>query len=253
MIGLGIVDYLNLGRTPHYVSGARMVVSGRISLPQGEVYNEVLELQNFYGTQVALMKSPQMLQQAIDRVTTIHPEIPIDKDAEVDAGVEIRTSIFELKVTSNNADYSKVLLDTLMDTYLSSKREWKNQTTDEAVSAITEAGNLHTLDGEIRADDQQLLDFQKSNNVVFIEEQSSAAASYLVRLNSDLADLTKEHDLLSLESNDPITSADEGAGLSVTGNIITDTDPSRRRRPCPAIMSAKAGTSCWPSRTASRS
>ena len=223
MIGLGIVDYLCLHGKPEYVSGSRMMVNGRISLPQGEVYNEVLEQQNFYGTQVALMKSPQMLAQAIDRVSTLHPEIAIDKDAEVDAGVELRTSIFDLKVTSSNADYAKVLLDALMDTYLASKREWKDQTTDEAVSAITE--EISHLDGEIRADEQQLLDFQANNNVVFIEEQSSSAASYLVSLNSELARLTKEHDLLSLESQDPITSADNGAGLSVTGNI-TDTDPA---------------------------
>jgi succinoglycan biosynthesis transport protein ExoP len=195
MIGLGIVDLLCLRGTPEYVSSARMMVSGRISLPQGELYNEALELQNFYGTQVALMKSPQMLNQAIDRVTTLHPDVAVDKDAEVDAGVELRTSIFDLKVTSANADYAKVLLDSVMDTYLSNKREWKNQTTDEAVSAITE--EISHLDAEIRTDEQQLLDFQKTNNVVFIEEQSSSAATYLVNLNDDLARLTKQRDLLT--------------------------------------------------------
>jgi succinoglycan biosynthesis transport protein ExoP len=207
MIGLGIVDLLCLRGTPEYVSSARMMVSGRISLPQGELYNEALELQNFYGTQVALMKSPQMLNQAIDRVTTLHPDVAVDKDAEVDAGVELRTSIFDLKVTSANADYAKVLLDSVMDTYLSNKREWKNQTTDEAVSAITE--EISHLDAEIRTDEQQLLDFQKTNNVVFIEEQSSSAATYLVNLNDDLARLTKQRDLLTLESKDPITSGAE--------------------------------------------
>jgi succinoglycan biosynthesis transport protein ExoP len=223
MIGLGVADYLCLRGTPDYVSNSRMMVSGRISLPQGEVYNEVLELQNFYGTQVALMKSPQTLDQAIDRVTTMHPEIAVDKDAEVDAGVELRTSIFDLKVTSTNADYAKVLLDAVMDTYLASKREWKNQTSDEAVSAITE--EISHLDGEIRSDEQQLLDFEKNNNVVFIEEQSSSAATYLVGLNSDLARLTKQHDLLSLESQDPITNSDETSVINSSGNSI-DTDPA---------------------------
>jgi len=223
MIGLGIVDYLCLFRAPDYVSSARMMVSGRISLPQGEVYNEVLELQNFYGTQVALMKSAQTLNQATDRVSTVHPEIAVDKEAEVDAAVELRTSIFDLKVTSTNPDYAKVLLDAVMDTYLDSKREWKNQTADEAVSAITE--EISHLDGEIRADEQQLLDFQKTNNVVFIEAQSNSAATYLVSLNSDLARLTKEHDLLVLESNDPITSADTGAGVSASANVV-ETDPA---------------------------
>jgi len=215
ILGLAIEDYLCFYSVPDYVSHSRMMVSGRVLLPQGELYNESLELVNFYGTQVALMKSPQTLNQAVDRVTTLHPEISVDKDAEVDAGLELRTSIFDLKATSTNPDYAKVLLDAIMDTFLSSKREWKNQTTDEAVSAITE--EISHLDAEIRNDEQQLLDFQKTNNVVFIEEQSSSAANYLVGLNSELARLTKEHDLLALESKDPITNAGYTHDLSIGG------------------------------------
>jgi len=223
MMGLAVMDYLCLYGTPEYVSNSRMMVSGRISLPQGEVYNGGIELANFYGTQVALMKSPQTVNQAVDRVTTMHPEVAVDADAEVDAGLELRTSIFDLKVTSTNPDYAKVLLDSIMDTYLSSKREWKNQTTDEAVSAITE--EIAHLDAEIRNDEQQLLDFQKNNNVVFIEEQSSSAATYLVGLNNELARLTKQHDLLSLESKDPLATPSETETVMVTGKI-GDTDPA---------------------------
>ena len=206
MIGLGIADYFCLRSVPHYISGARMMVSGRVNLPQGELYSESVELANFYGTQVALMRSPQIINQAIDRVTSLHPEIPVDPEAEVDAFLELRTSIFDLKVTSTNPDYAKVLLDAIMDSYLASKREWKAQTTDEAVSAITE--EISRLDAEIRSDEQDLLQFQSSNNVVFIEEQSSSAAAYLVSLNSDLARLTKERDLLSMEAKDPLISGD---------------------------------------------
>ena len=224
MIGLIIADIFCWYSTTSYVSNARMMVSGRIALPQGELYNDAIQLQNFFGTQVALMKSPQILNQAVDRISTLHPDITIDKDAEVDAGVELRTSIFDLKVTSTNADYAKVLLDSVMDTYLASKREWKNQTTDEAVSAITE--EISHLDAEIRTDEQQLLDFQKTNNVVFIEEQSSSAANYLVGLNSDLARLTKEHDLLELESKDPITSAAERNQIVTAGQSNASADPA---------------------------
>jgi succinoglycan biosynthesis transport protein ExoP len=202
MLGMGIADFLILRDTPEYVSYSKMMVSGRVALPQGQLYDQGLELANFYGTQVALMKSPQIVDQAIDRVATLHPEVTPDKDAEVDATLELRTSIFDLKATSNDPDYAKLLLDSVMDTYLSSKREWKNQTTDEAVSAITE--EISHLDTEINKDQQDLLDFQKTNNVVFIEEQSGNAANYLVSLNDELARMTKEHDLLALVDKDPL-------------------------------------------------
>jgi capsular exopolysaccharide synthesis family protein len=198
-IGLGIQAYRCFTAPPRYISAARMMQSGHLSLPQGAVYSE--ELDNFYGTQVALMKSRDTVNQAVTRVGTIHPEITVDPNATVDAQLQPRTSIFDLSVASSNREYAKVLLDAVMDTYLASKRGRMNQTADDAVSAITE--EVSNLDTEIRNDEQQLLDFQKENDVVFIEEQSSSAASYLVSLNNEMARLTKEHDLLALEKDLP--------------------------------------------------
>jgi capsular exopolysaccharide synthesis family protein len=196
VVGLGIQAQRTMNMPVQYVSNSRMMVSGHLSLPQGEVYSD--ELSSFYGTQVALMKSRQTVIQAMDRVRAIHPEVPVDENADTDAALELRTSIFDLRVTASNPDYAKLLLDAVMDTYLSSKRGRKNQTTDQAVSAITE--EISYLDSEIRNDEQQLLDFQKENNVVFIEEQSNNSATYLVGLNNDLARLTRERDLLAMES-----------------------------------------------------
>ena len=206
MIGLGIQDYRCLIEPTRYVSSSKMMVTGHLSLPQGQVYSE--DYLNFYGTQVALMQSRETLAQAVDRVSTIYPDVAVD-NTEIDAGIEPRTTIFDLKVTSTNPDYAKLLLDAVMDTYLESKRGRKNQTTDEAVSAITE--EISRLDAEIRNDEQELLDFQKQNNVVFIEEQSKSTATYLVDLNNQLAELIKEHGLLALEIKDPLINPEDYA------------------------------------------
>jgi capsular exopolysaccharide synthesis family protein len=245
MIGLGIVDVMIWYSKPEYMSRARMTVSGRVSLPQGELYNDNLGLSTFYGTEVALMKSPQIIKQAMDRVSTLHPEITIDPDAQVDALVELRTSLFDLQVTSTNPDYAKVLLDELMDTYLESKRERKIQATNEAVFAITE--KISQLDTKIRDDEQKLLDFEKTKDVVFIEAQSNSAANYLVGLNADLERLTTEHDLLDLESKDPITSAGNANGLT-TGQDATKVSPAEDKLPddkldlsSPGAVAAGAG------------
>ena len=218
-IGLGIQTYRCVTAPPRFVSSARMMQSGHMTIPQGAVYSE--ELDNFYGTQVALMKSRETVSQAVTRVSTIHPEIQVDPSATIDAQLQPRTSIFDLSVQSTNREYAKVLLDAIMDTYLASKRGRMNQSADDAVSAITE--EVSNLDTEIRNDEQQLLDFQKENDVVFIEEQSSSAASYLVGLNSEMARLTKEHDLLALEKNlpPPSTGGDNGPSGGETANSAT--------------------------------
>src|SRR6202012_1964993 len=77
-IGLAIQGYRSPVAPPRYLSTARMMQSGHLSLPQGDVYRDDEELENFYGTQVALMKSRETVNQAVTRVDTIHPEIPID-------------------------------------------------------------------------------------------------------------------------------------------------------------------------------
>jgi capsular exopolysaccharide synthesis family protein len=196
VIGMAIQAYRYANVPVRYISTARMMVSGRLTIPQGEMYSE--EAVNFYGTQTVMMKSSDTLAQAVARVRAVHPEIPVDDEATVDAFQEARTDIFNLSVISKNPEYAPVLLDAVMDTYLSLKRGRKAETTDQAVSAITQ--EIGQLDAEIRADEQQLLDFQKQNNVVFIEEQSSSAGSYLVGLNNEVARLKKEHDLLTLEN-----------------------------------------------------
>ena len=217
MIGLGIEDYRNHYQVPRYFSTARMIMNGRLSLPEGNVYSEGDELANFFGTQVALMQSPSTYSQATDRVTAIHPEVTADDSAIVEASVEPRTSIFDLKVTSNNADYAKLLLDAVMDTYLDGKRGRKNQTTDEAVSAITD--EISRLEADIQKDESDLLDFQKKNNVVFIEQQSSSSAAYLVGLNNELAKLIKQRDLLLLENKDPLLGANYNQNTAGTMTV----------------------------------
>jgi len=227
VIGAAIQGYRASQIKPEYASSSRMMVSGQINLSQNSVYSE--DVMNFFGTQLALMKSPDTVKEAMARVGAIHPEVALDPDAKVDASQEPKTSIFDLHVTSGNPEFAPLLLQAVMDTYLASKRGRKEQTTNGAVLAIT--SEIGHLDSEIRSDEQELLDFQKENNVVFIEEQSNSAAAYLVGLNNELARLTKEHDLLSLErserpaangsfnSSDATTSADPGSNNSSPASV----------------------------------
>ncbi len=138
MIGLGAVDALILVATPKYTSYARMMGNGRINVPAGELYDGGLQLANFYPTQVELMHSPSTVNQAMDRVATLHPEVTPDPDAYVDANLGLRAAIFELKVTSADPDYAKLLLDAVMDTYLDTKRQLKKRMTGADEAAIME-------------------------------------------------------------------------------------------------------------------
>ena len=222
-IGMAIQGYLASQRPTRYVSNSRMIVNGQVNIGVTAFYSE--EYSQFFGTQVAIMRSPQTYEEAVERVRALHPEITPDDSASVEANQEPKTSIFNLSVSSVNPAYAQALLTAVMDTYLERKRSRREQNTNETVSALTE--EISRLDNEIRDDEQKLVEFQKDNNVVFIEEQSSSAALYLVNLNNELARLTKEHDLLELEGDVVPTLGAESAGAgdaTTAAQSSTDTD-----------------------------
>ena len=229
LLGVGIQAVILAFEPSKYRSVGKMILNGRISVPQqGEdVYSE--DLMMFYGTQVALMKSGEIYSQAIERVRSLNPDVAVDEYATVDAFQEPKTSVFDLTSVSTNPEYAKDLLEAVMETYQSSKRQVKGEATDTALAAITE--EINKLDKDIHTDEQQLLDFQKENNVVFIEEQSSDAAKYLVSLNDQIASLKKEYDLLSLEkesrgtagtTNQPSDFPADGATQQADANIAAE-------------------------------
>ena len=225
MVGLGAVDAIILTATPKYISYARMMGNGRVNTPAGELYDSGLQLMNFLPTQVELMRSPSTVNQAIDQVATLHPEVTPDPDAYVDATLGLRAAIFEIHVTSADPDYSKLLLDAVMDTYLDTKRQLKKRMTGEDEAAIME--NISRYDSAIHDDEQQLVEFQKSNSVVGIEEQSTSAANYLVSLTQELARTQKDYDYLALVDKDPL--ANKVPDSSPTANpgvgSVIDTGP----------------------------
>ena len=205
MLSLSYETYKTMQQVPHYYSTARMILNGRLSIPEGNVYSD--EVDNFFGTQVSLMQSQMTINRAIERVTYSHPEVKPDMAASVQVDIEPRTSIFTLRVSSTNGDYAKLLLNAVMDTYLDDKRGRKNLTTDEALSAIND--KIADLNSTIKQDEQALLDFQKQNDVVFIEEQSSDLAARIVSFNNDLSRLLKEKNLLTMQESDPVLSAQQ--------------------------------------------
>jgi capsular exopolysaccharide synthesis family protein len=67
---------------------------------------------------------------------------------------------------------------------------------NNVTTAITE--QLIQVEKDLRTGEDEMLEFQKENNIGFIQEEGNSAAAYLVRLNQQFASLKTEYDLLSL-------------------------------------------------------
>ncbi len=193
--GIGWQAYNELNRDPVYVSQSEMMISGRFALPDS-VYRE--ELSNFFGTQISLMRSARVQQQARERVHMLHPDIP-QSWVSLSVNQRPQASIFQLRAEGGEPRFTRAFLDAVMEEYQTFRREMRSETTENTLLAVTE--QLYRLEEEIDAQENTVVEFQKENNLVFLKEQDSSTGAYLARLTTQQAELQTQ--LLILENLEP--------------------------------------------------
>lgn len=212
-LAIGVQAVLMKRQPPSYTAIGQMIVSIKLSIPEGSVYNE--EMSNFLGTQVALMQSPSVLDRVELRLHKQRPELQPCK-VLLAVNVTPKTTIFVLRATGEQPEYVRAYLQATMEEYINLKKEMRTQTSETTLAGITE--ELGRLERELKQGEAALVDFQASNSVVFLQEQGNSAGSYLATLNRQQADLQTELqllNLLSLEQNlerKPKTSSTDTAG-----------------------------------------
>ncbi len=200
---------------PVYYSSARMMVDPQIRIPEKTVYSE--ELGNFYGTQIELMRSGKVMERARERVQALHPEIP-GTYANIQVNQQPLSSIFNFTASGPDAEYTQVFLDAVMDSFIFFKDEMRSTTSQKTLSAITE--QVLKLERELKGSQQKLFEFQKNNDVVGLQEQGNTAAAYVAQLEKELADATKELELLELMDLDQNVQRKELLNKEQTGDSV---------------------------------
>jgi capsular exopolysaccharide synthesis family protein len=192
-LGLFVEAFLIYQTPPSYASYSKMMVAGKLNIPQAAIYSE--EAQNFYGTQIQLMQSSEVKRGAEGLVRSTHPEMqPVP--VEVFAVQKPRASIFDLTAIGSSADYTQAYLNAVMQKYVDFKKGLREESGKTVITGITE--QLIQTEKDLRTAEDEMLEFQKENNIGFIQEEGNSAAAYLVKLNHEYAALKTEYDLLNL-------------------------------------------------------
>ena len=192
-LGLFVEAFLAYQTAPSFLSTSKMMLAGNLKIAQGAVYSE--DNQNFYGTQIQLMQSAEVKRGAEALVRSTHPEIP-PVPVEVTVVQKPRTSIFELSAIGSTPDYTQAYLNAVMQKYLDFKKGMREDQGKFVITGITE--QLIQTEKDLRTAEDEMLEFQKQNNIGFITEEGNSAAAFLVKLNRDYAALKTEYDLLNL-------------------------------------------------------
>jgi capsular exopolysaccharide synthesis family protein len=192
-LGLFVEAWLIYQTPPSFLSNGKMILAGKLNISQGAVYSE--DNVNFYGTQIQLMQSMEVKRSAEALVRSTHPEMqPVP--VEITVLQRPRTSIFELSAIGSSGDYTQAYLNALMQKYLDFKKGMREDRGHEITTGITE--QLIQVEKDLRNAEDEMLEFQKQNNIGFIQEEGNSAAAYLVKLNREYASLKTEYDLLNL-------------------------------------------------------
>ena len=192
-LGLFVQAWLIYQTPPSFESRSKMMLAGKLNISQGAVYSE--DNVNFYGTQIQLMQSAEVRHDAEALVRQTHPEMQPVK-VEITVVQKPRTSIFDLIAVGTTPEYTQAYLNAVMQKYLDFKKSMRANQGSTVTTAITE--QLIQVEKDLRGAEDEMLDFQKQNNIGFIQEEGNSAAAYLVRLNQQYAQLKTEYDLLSL-------------------------------------------------------
>src|SRR3954452_7886866 len=192
-LGLFVQAWLIYQTPPSFESRSKMMLAGKMNISQSAVYSE--DSVNFYGTQIQLMQSQEVRRSAEQLVRAPHPEMqPVLVDITVMQ--KPRTSIFDLVAIGSTPDYTQAYLNAIMQKYLDFKKGMRENQGSTVTTAITE--QLIQVEKDLRGAEDEMIEFQKQNNIGFIQEEGNSAAAYLVRLNQQFAQLKTEYDLLSL-------------------------------------------------------
>src|SRR3954454_10733539 len=190
-LGLFVQAWLIYQTPPSFLSMSKMMLAGKLNISQSAVYSE--DSVNFYGTQIQLMQSAEVRRSAEALVRSTHPQMqPVIVDISVVQ--KPRTSIFDLSAIGSTPDYTQAYLNAVMQKYLDFKKGMREDQGHNVTTAITE--QLIQVEKDLRNGEDEMLEFQKQNNIGFIQEEGNSAAQYLVRLNQQLASLKTEYELL---------------------------------------------------------
>src|ERR1700716_489984 len=190
-LGLFVEACIIFQTPPSFLSQSKMMMAGKLNIAQGAVYSE--DNQNFYGTQVQLMQSTDVKRSAEALVRSTHPELqPVRVDIAITQ--RPRTSIFELQAIGSAGDYTQAYLNALMQKYLDFKKGMREDQGHQVTTGITE--QLIQTEKDLRNAEDEMLEFQKQNNIGFITADENSAAVYLVKLKRDYDSLKTEYQLL---------------------------------------------------------
>lgn len=191
-------------------SVAQMWVRGSMKVSALAQFKE--DPDNFFGTQKRLMESGYMQQRALEWLKKKDPKFKIPKGNDgkpasirVEVDMVPRTTIFELRCYSSDAQFAPVFLDSLMEEVLTYRKETRKASAGDLLESLST--QVSNQERELRTAQEKLAAFQTNYNIVLLEQEVHSGGSRLAQLSGELAALKLDLTLLNSAEADRTNAA----------------------------------------------
>lgn len=228
ILAAGIGAAMIFKTPPSYISQATMWETEKFRLPEGAVFTE--NVQTALGTHIELLKSGRISELAVELLKTKGSNaIPVGADGKplsvkFNAWVDQKSSVIAASVTSADPNYSQNYLNAVLNAFLSYRKNARKSVSGETLTSISD--QVLRLERDLKASQDALTSFERTNNLAIIQEESSQMGSYLTKLKLQLSDLRLESELLNSSIADQqtaqrsntlaLTSTEGAAGHDIT-------------------------------------
>jgi len=234
-VSVGPAAYHVLTTPASYQSTGKLWMSGKLDIKEGQLYSE--ELSSFMGTQVELLKSSTIFDQAFTNILTAHPawsSMFTNYTSEEHRPFKLtvtdfpKAAVIDVKAVGKDPDAVREFLNSLMEEYQAFRKGVRNEKSTNTLSSIRD--QVSELEKEVKKQQERLQNFLASNNVVLLQEQGSSAGAYAAKLSKQLASLRTEMKLLELITPEQLTQAgksrvtpeeDSAAGQGAANELMT--------------------------------
>ncbi len=198
VLALGI-SYYNYRALPlEYTAYASMWETEKLQLPDGANFSENHD--TYFGTLTAVLQSPTLRQLALARLSMAGTNnIALDKDGnpisvQVNVFQAPRSLVYNLQAVSSSASFTPLYLDALMASFLDYKKNVRSEVSGGTLASIS--AKITEIAQEMKSDQAVLGQFQQSNNIAVLQQESQVMGAYLARLRTDMAGYQLQNRLL---------------------------------------------------------
>jgi succinoglycan biosynthesis transport protein ExoP len=217
VLGVGAAILYLRHVSPTFVSSASLWEVEKLRMPNSGEFSG--DSQNYLGTQIELLRSPELAQLAIQRLLNSGTN-PIPKDAEgrrIPAQVLVaqvpKSEILEVEAATTDAVYSQVYLNALLNEYLDFKKNIRKSESESTYESLSE--RVSSLERNLHEEQDKLMAYERTNNFAILQSEVNSDGTYLAKLTTEVADLQLELNLL--EENQARQQTNDNAGVeSVT-------------------------------------